>query len=916
MKCEFEKYRTISEITDMSEEEIDTVVSMQAIQETLLSFQYQFSMGTESQMGMWEIMYTIAVTAVSTAISMGLSSCFGTAAHNVIQASQVSKQALNYPVMLTSMAQSSSISGFKIVGAVVGEIGQELMLDPWIESMVTGITAEMGWSAEWQIICSTLAESMREAITGPISQLLGLQSNTQNMVSEIRTLKQSGKTITGADILSAWNEMQAQAIVDAEEETPFQKYGGLLLSTLGALTLISVGMGMFASTLISCTISASVQVIIEARSSHQSVSIKDIYRELREVSSRNVIGTPEVVQKQTSQLLDEYKQEMNEYSGMTFYDGGVPDDSYLRNPTYLRAVRLFDMIKAVIMSEVQGTQKEISQNLGVKRLLGEYRSLAKKQILRYASKEYYISADYLDTMEFNILSNPFFDGLKNWKKNAVVRVIDNYRSWVDSLDTDRTQLVWRYRVHRTRYSSLDIAIRKKMWLFRELRAAYTRSGGKIINVKDLGVELFGVLAQTGSPVLNRFYDIEKTNNHYDLSIQSYLIALSSVMMSRTIVDRKRALNALYDYGKVVFDFDLKNPNHLVLFLLINTFRDEPSIGGVFSEDLLSLTYIASLIADCLQDSFSGKTLTNKLENQFMFYEGTIDKIKIAIDRLISDSSVKAYTLAYLEHYRQNYAVGRDYRFDRTFQLSANFRSVVSVRALSDYLSYLPSIEGNVKKLPDSVLSQHDKDTGIRVSSFNNKLTYVLSDVKAKFISKMMGSKIQVFSPGQAPSKLAFINDLMSFSHSKLYDKSYILGHKSPAHEVVLPNLVKNRDWAVACEVPVYLKPDNAKLEALLGHIDLLVIYDGVIYVCDYKPDQGSKATPYKSFINSIPQIATYALVIKRTFGLKDVKCVTFNKKGAWLYDPLASLTEITKFMLRERDPSSIPWLDYLRELNK
>jgi hypothetical protein len=141
----------------------------------------------------------------------------------------------------------------------------------------------------------------------------------------------------------------------------------------------------------------------------------------------------------------------------------------------------------------------------------------------------------------------------------------------------------------------------------------------------------------------------------------------------------------------------------------------------------------------------------------------------------------------------------------------------------------------------------------------------------------------------------------------------MLGHGSPAHEVVLPNLVRSRDWAVACEVPVYLEPDNPDLATLLGHIDLLVIYDGVVYVCDYKPDQQSQATPYYSFINSIPQIATYALVLKRLFNLKEVKCVTFNKKGAWLYDPLITLTDITSFLLRNRESSSIPWLDYLDE---
>lgn len=100
---------------------------------------------------------------------------------------------------------------------------------------------------------------------------------------------------------------------------------------------------------------------------------------------------------------------------------------------------------------------------------------------------------------------------------------------------------------------------------------------------------------------------------------------------------------------------------------------------------------------------------------------------------------------------------------------------------------------------------------------------------------------------------------------------------------------------------------------MLGHIDLLVIYDGVIYACDYKPDQQSKTTPYYSFINSIPQIATYALILKQIFNLKEFKCVTFNKKGAWLYDPLSTLKDITTFMKNNRASVYIPWEPYLRE---
>ncbi|MBA7615568.1 hypothetical protein ES703_22851 [subsurface metagenome] len=119
------------------------------------------------------------------------------------------------------------------------------------------------------------------------------------------------------------------------------------------------------------------------------------------------------------------------------------------------------------------------------------------------------------------------------------------------------------------------------------------------------------------------------------------------------------------------------------------------------------------------------------------------------------------------------------------------------------------------------------------------------------------------------------------------------------------------NWAIACEFPVFLKSDE--LNTLLGHIDLLVAKNGILYICDYKPDQNfnRNAAPCKSFINSVPQIAAYALIFKKMFGLSKVKCVTFNQKGAWLYDPQEMLDEITFFMANQREDSNLPWIPYL-----
>ncbi len=151
------------------------------------------------------------------------------------------------------------------------------------------------------------------------------------------------------------------------------------------------------------------------------------------------------------------------------------------------------------------------------------------------------------------------------------------------------------------------------------------------------------------------------------------------------------------------------------------------------------------------------------------------------------------------------------------------------------------------------------------------------------------------------------------SQNKYYDKEDILGHGQPPHQLILEKLVKEIDEAKACEVPVFLKVRGTKLETLLGHIDLLVVVGDTVYVCDYKPDlsYNSKAAPYMSFINSVPQVAAYALVLKSLLDIKNVKFVIFNQKGAWMYDPEIALDEITTFMEDTKEDANLPWVDYM-----
>ena len=69
---------------------------------------------------------------------------------------------------------------------------------------------------------------------------------------------------------------------------------------------------------------------------------------------------------------------------------------------------------------------------------------------------------------------------------------------------------------------------------------------------------------------------------------------------------------------------------------------------------------------------------------------------------------------------------------------------------------------------------------------------------------------------------------------------------------------------------------------ITGHADYLV-YDpscNTFYLCDYKPDE-------INFLPTIPQVAMYGILFDKLINFKNIniKCITFNKKDSWEYDP-------------------------------
>jgi len=123
-----------------------------------------------------------------------------------------------------------------------------------------------------------------------------------------------------------------------------------------------------------------------------------------------------------------------------------------------------------------------------------------------------------------------------------------------------------------------------------------------------------------------------------------------------------------------------------------------------------------------------------------------------------------------------------------------------------------------------------------------------------------------------------------------------------AHTKVQCFMLEKDTKTVAVEVPIWLEPEELESyeelfqsrEQLTGHIDLVGIEDGKIWIWDYKPN--AQREKYAS-----TQIYFYALMLsKRTdIPLENFRCGYFDSHHTYVFNPseslLPQLTKISDF---------------------
>ena len=188
---------------------------------------------------------------------------------------------------------------------------------------------------------------------------------------------------------------------------------------------------------------------------------------------------------------------------------------------------------------------------------------------------------------------------------------------------------------------------------------------------------------------------------------------------------------------------------------------------------------------------------------------------------------------------------------------------------------------------------------LRCSSFRVKNLERGAPKKISF-KLLQGNHVKRIHSRSRPSKKLSktIIDLPKAA-KKAYNIYFKEFNRNPGHDPVLYRILYQNPNALAVETPIWTveKGSNQSLRRIqsssstkrfpsvqtnssfTGHIDLLMYdeKDETLVVADYKPEG--------HFLRSLPQVATYGLVLKKHLGISKIKCVSFSKEEAWVYDP-------------------------------
>ncbi|KKM68211.1 hypothetical protein LCGC14_1463160, partial [marine sediment metagenome] len=254
LEIKVEKYRSASNLNGMTQEAINNIATMQAIEQNILEYTYQYKQAQNTQKGLSEMFYTVFITTISTLITVGIT--LGISHFIKPPSVAVDFAGLKYYDSLIVGANSAATN--TIMGVLGGAVSQstklalitspikesiqEIFVDPYIETIVSNIVASVGGDVALQVLFSSLVEGGREGISGPLSQFFfgETQTDTQGLVNTQHLYQEINPTDQNA---AEYNiETREYSLTYSPKLSSFIKTGASLI--LGA-ALMSVGGPMF-----------------------------------------------------------------------------------------------------------------------------------------------------------------------------------------------------------------------------------------------------------------------------------------------------------------------------------------------------------------------------------------------------------------------------------------------------------------------------------------------------------------------------------------------------------------------------------------------------------------------------------------------------------------------------------------------
>jgi len=104
----------------------------------------------------------------------------------------------------------------------------------------------------------------------------------------------------------------------------------------------------------------------------------------------------------------------------------------------------------------------------------------------------------------------------------------------------------------------------------------------------------------------------------------------------------------------------------------------------------------------------------------------------------------------------------------------------------------------------------------------------------------------------------------------------IAKQSKPSHLDIQTKILEEDSRSIAMEVPIWGCPPVTS-DLVTGHIDIIRIMDDTIQIVDYKPEN--------NFMPSLPQVAFYGILLRKSLNLKKLTCISFSSKKVWEYKP-------------------------------